>query len=74
MILDAEVPEVRQVCRQILMSPNQPSGQTAIQYLEFGSAKDPPMHVATHLVVLFYAYGTVASQADATTQSPVEFA
>lgn len=45
-----------------------------MQYFEFGSANDPPVHVPTHFVVLFSAYGTVASHAEGMTQSPVEFA
>lgn len=73
-MFDAEVLAVRHVCRQMLTSPYHPSGHTAIQYFEFGSANDPPVHVPTHFVVLFSAYGTVASHAEGMTQSPVEFA
>lgn len=48
------MPAVWQVPTHFRLSPYDPLGQTAIQYFETGSAKEPEGQVETHFVVVFY--------------------
>ena len=72
-MFDAEVSAVTHDWTHTFISPNQFLGQTAIQYLELGSANEPPVHVPTHTVVLLSPY-VLASQDVGGTQFFAAFA